>query len=208
MFTGIITEVGKVKSVIRKGYSARLEITCVKTGEGLDPGDSVAVNGVCLSIVDRKENLFFDVVGNTLDKTVLKRLKAGDAVNLESPLKLGDTLSGHMVSGHVDGERVVKGSREASGGWVLDVGILPGDEKYLVARCSVAVDGVSLTVGELYRGFFRIFLIPHTLDNTTLKSKRPGDHVNVEFDMMAKYAGKNGQKGSVTMDMLAEKGFM
>lgn len=208
MFTGIITEVGKVKSIIREGLSARLEITYKRIGESLSPGDSVAVNGACLSIVSRNsDSLFFDVIGNTLEKTALKRLKAGSAVNLESPLKLGDTLSGHMVSGHIDGERVIKSSRKTSAGWVLDVGILPGDEKYLVDKCSVAVDGVSLTVGELSRAFFRIFLIPHTLENTTLKSRRPGDYVNVEFDMMAKYAERNN-RGSITRNMLAEKGFI
>ena len=208
MFTGIITEIGEVKSIVRKGPSARLEIACKKVGKDINLGDSVAVNGVCLSVVDASDSLFFDVVGNTLSKTVFKRLKAGDAVNLESALKLGDTLSGHMVSGHVDGERVVKNNRKISGDQVLDIGILPGDEKYLLARGSVAVDGVSLTVGELSRGFFRIYLIPHTLDNSTLKSKRPGDYVNVEFDMMAKYAERNSQKGTITGDMLVEKGFM
>ncbi len=163
---------------------------------------------MCLSVVNQKDSLVFDVVGNTLSKTSLKRLKAADAVNLENALKLGDTLSGHMVSGHIDGERLVRNMKKTARGWVAEINTCPGDEKYLIPRGSVAIDGISLTVGELLRGFFRIFLIPHTLDNTTLKLKKTGDYVNVEFDMMAKYAEKKSTQGTITDSMLREKGFM
>lgn len=207
MFTGIVTEIGKVKSVVRKGASASLEVGCAKVKEGVTLGDSIAVNGACLSVVKIENNsLRFDAVGNTLDKTTLKRLKASDPVNLESALKVGDALGGHMVSGHVDGERMVKLSKKTSKGWALEVGTLKGDEKYLLNGCSIAVDGVSLTVGEVNRASFTIYLIPHTLENTTLSSKKTGDYVNIEFDMMVKYAKKS--KSNITKEMLAEKGFI
>ncbi|MFC1644200.1 hypothetical protein ACFL5C_02650, partial [Candidatus Omnitrophota bacterium] len=116
--------------------------------------------------------------------------------------------SGHMVSGHVDGERVIKNNKETSAGWVLDIGIISGDEKNIISKGSVAIDGVSLTAGELFPGFFRIFLIPHTLENTALGVKKTGDYVNVEFDMIAKYAVKERQKESITEDMLRKNGFI
>ena len=208
MFTGIITEIGEVKSIARKGGSALLEIKCSKTAENITIGDSVAVNGVCLSVVKMNGALSFDVVGNTYAKTNLKRLRAKDRVNLENALKLGDTLSGHMVSGHIDCERQVKANKKTSGGWVLDIGLLPGDEKHVVPRGSVAVDGISLTVGEVSKNSIRIFVIPHTLENTILNLKRAGDYVNLEFDMMAKYAEKKNPGSSITENMLREKGFM
>jgi len=208
MFTGLIAEVGKVESVRRRRASALLCVTCGKVGRDLADGDSISVNGVCLSIVGRSSaGLLFDIVGNTMANTALKRLKAGDKVNLEEALRLGDTMSGHMVSGHVDGERVVKRSKRTGKGWVLDIGILPDDRKYLVSKGSVAIDGVSLTVADVLHDICRIFLIPHTLDNTTLGAKSPGKYVNVEFDVMSKYAEKNGVKERVTMETLREKGF-
>ena len=208
MFTGIINEIGKVKSITRKGTSLTLEVVSKTLGEGLTLGDSIAVNGVCLSITKKNSSLFFDIVGNTLSGTNLKRLKTGDAVNLESALKLGDTLSGHMVSGHVDGERLLKNNLSTSKGWAIDVGILREDRKYLVSKGSVALDGVSLTVSEVTNSFFRVFLIPHTLDNTTLKSKKRGERVNVEFDMMGKYSENKRGESSITKDLLQKNGFV
>ena len=208
MFTGIITEIGEVKNVIRKGNSFLLEVKCDKTPENIAIGDSVAVNGVCLSVVKKKGTLLFDVVKNTFDKTNLKRLKTGDPVNLENAMKLGDTLSGHMVSGHVDCERPIRNNKKTPKGWVLDIGLLPGDEKHLVPQGSVAIDGISLTVGEISGNFLRIFLIPHTLENTILKLKRTKDYVNLEFDMMAKYAEKKKPASAITENILRKKGFM
>jgi riboflavin synthase len=208
MFTGIITEIGEVKSIVKKGVSTLLEVKCSKTADNIALGDSVAVNGVCLSVVKMNGALSFDVVGNTFNKTNLKRLKTKDRVNLENALKLGDTLSGHMVSGHIDCERPIRASKKTSKGWALDIGILPGDEKHIVPRGSVAVDGISLTVGEISSKSIRIFVIPHTLENTILNLKRTGDYVNLEFDMMAKYAEKKNPESSISQNMLREKGFM
>ncbi len=207
VFTGIVREIGKVKSFRRDGSTMRLNVACGKVTEGLAIGDSVAVNGVCLSVTSLDGGTVFDVVGNTLSKTGLKQLKVGDLVNLESAMKLGDKISGHMVTGHVDGVRALRSSSRTSRGWVIDVSALPEDAKYLVPKGAVSIDGVSLTVGEVYRNFFRLYLIPLTLKDTTLGSKKTGDHVNVEFDMMAKYAEKQ-RRGSVTKETLRRTGFM
>ncbi|MGB2600123.1 MAG: riboflavin synthase [Candidatus Omnitrophota bacterium] len=208
MFTGIIKEIGKVKKITRKGSSFSLQVACADVNKDVQAGDSVAANGVCLSAVSSDSgSVTFDVVKNTFDTTNLKRLKAGDAVNLEDALRMGDKVSGHMVTGHVDGERAIKGNTKTAKGWAIDISALSGDEKYLVSKGAVAVDGVSLTIGELHGGSFRIFLIPHTLENTTLKLKKAGDYVNVEFDMMGKYAEKKKLKNPITEDMLRDKGF-
>jgi riboflavin synthase len=208
MFTGIVTEIGEVEGLAKKSGAFRLKIKCEKTAEGVETGDSVAVNGVCLSVVGKDGGIFFDVVGNTLSGTGLKRLKRGDKVNLENALRQGDKISGHMVTGHVDGERVIRSKTRTPEGWRVDVSTLAGDEKYLVPRGSAAVDGISLTVAGSGKGYFRVFLIPHTLENTILKLKKTGDYVNVEFDMMAKYAKEQKGQGSVTKDLLRSTGFL
>ncbi len=208
MFTGIVQEIGEVKSISRRGDSVQLVISCGKIKEGLELGDSVAVNGVCLSVTGKEKDVTFDVVKNTFDLTSLKRLKCGSKVNLENAMRLGDKVSGHMVSGHIDGERIVKANTKTSKGWILEVSTSSGDDKYIIPKGSVCIDGVSLTIGEVYSGAFRIFLIPHTLDNTILKDKKAGDYINVEFDMMSKYTQKQKREGSITKDFLQEKGFM
>jgi riboflavin synthase len=208
MFTGIITEIGTVKSLSAKNGVWRIEIECKKTASGIRTGDSVAVNGVCLSAVSESKTLCFDVVRNTFVNTDLKRLRPGDKVNLENAMKLGDNISGHLVSGHVDGERRIKKNLRTRSGWEIDIETLPGDEKYIILKGSVAIDGISLTIAEVKRGAFRIFLIPHTLGNTTLQYRRAGDHVNVEYDMMGKYSQKKALGKEVTMAMLEEKGFI
>lgn len=208
MFSGLVTEIGTVKAFRRKGTSARIEISCPSTAGGTSVGESIAVNGVCLTVVKVSPPvLAFDVVGNTLSGSNLRRVISGERVNLEKALKMGDAIGGHMVTGHIDGERQVKSSRVTQKGWALDISLLEGDARYLISKGSVAVDGVSLTVAELTKDHFRVYVIPHTLGNTTLDSKRSGDPVNVEFDMAAKSAVKN-TPGGVTMDFLREKGFM
>lgn len=208
MFTGIITEIGRVLKIERLRGAVRLGISANKAGLDLKIGDSVAVNGVCLSIVDKRNGLFFDVVENTFQRTNLRRLKKGDKVNLEKPLIAGDAISGHMVSGHSDGERSIRNNSDISRGWLLEIDIGANDRRYLVPKGSVAVDGVSLTIAEIYPTFFRIFLIPQTIKDTTLKEKRRGDHVNIEFDMLLKQASDKSQRSSITREFLAQKGFI
>jgi len=208
MFTGIVSEIGKVKNLLRRGASVRLEVLCGKRLiKETAIGASIAINGVCLSAVRKNGSLFFDVVENTFKKTNLKRLKVSSPVNLETALRLGDDVSGHMVTGHIDGERRIKRIQRSSDKCVLDVNMLPKDEKYLVSRGSVAIDGVSLTVAEVYGTFFRAYLIPHTIENTVLKFKKQNDYVNVEYDMAAKYIEK-GLNAVISKDFLRKKGFL
>lgn len=194
MFTGIISEVGKVVKTSRNKDIIKLGVTCDKIYNGLKIGDSVALNGACLSVTGLDGFVSFDVVANTLDKTNLLSLKTGDIVNLENSLKVGDTLGGHFVSGHIDGTRRVKFNGNSDNGWAIDIDMIKDDRDFVIPRGSIAVDGVSLTVGEVYGGFLRIFLIPLTLENTILKSRKAGDRVNIEFDIIAKYA-KNWYRG-------------
>jgi len=207
MFTGIVGEIGKVKSILKRGSSVRLEVMCSGTLiKDTAIGASIAINGVCLSAVKKNGSLFFDVVGNTFKRTNLKRLKISSPVNLEKALRLGDDVSGHMVSGHVDDERTIYKLQKTSDRCTLDISLLPKDEKYLVPRGAVAIDGISLTVAEVYGTFFRVYLIPHTLKNTILKFKNIRDYVNIEFDIAAKYAEKRSAK-PITQDLLRKKGF-
>ncbi|MDP8257974.1 MAG: riboflavin synthase [Candidatus Aadella gelida] len=207
MFTGIISEIGKIKKITRKPMGSELTIVCENIFAESVLGDSIAVNGVCLSVNRKKDDLSFDVVGNTLKNSNLKRLKVNDKVNLEMALKFEGKISGHIVTGHVDGERKIRNSRVQAGERIIDIDILPGDDKYLIDKGSVALDGISLTVGKTMGSFFRVFLIPHTLENTTLMSRKPGDHINVEFDALAKYNEKRSSS-SVTKTYLERNGFI
>jgi riboflavin synthase len=207
MFTGIIREIGKVKKISRSGYLHTIDVLCPKTAEFSAIGDSVAVNGVCLTVTGKSRFLSFDVVSNTLENTNIKRLKPGDDVNLENALKAGDDISGHMVSGHVDGERKVRRNFKGSTGWLLEVNKKTEDRDLIVPKGSVAVDGVSLTVADDLSGFFRVFLIPYTLRDTILSKKTAGSYVNIEFDMLGKYALGKVHEGSMSADKLEKKGF-
>ena len=208
MFTGIIREIGKVKGVRRKGSVKELDIYCPKTLESSGLGDSVAVNGVCLTVSRKGDLLSFDVVSNTTRKTNLKRLKAGDFVNLENALKMGQDISGHIVSGHIDGERKIRKNLKNSSGQVLEISKIEDDRGLVVPRGSVAIDGISLTVAEDFKDLFRIFLIPYTLKDTTLAEKRPGNYVNVEYDVMGKYASGRDMSNALTTEKLKKNGFI
>jgi riboflavin synthase len=208
MFTGIVEDRGTIKSISRGKDAVELGVTCRNIWDDLRVGDSIAINGVCLSVTKMKDALYFDVVKNTYELTGLKRLKKGDKVNLEGALKMGQALGGHIVSGHVDGERKIRNNCRTLRGWTLDIEMTPEDEKHLVAKGSVAIDGISLTVGEILNGAFRVFIIPHTLETTTLEGLKKGGFVNVEFDVMGKYSAKQTQSSSITEDTLRNKGFI
>jgi riboflavin synthase len=194
MFTGIVEELG----VVRRVGSSRLEVECRAVLGDSDLGASVAVNGVCLTVVERSdERLAFDLSDETRQRTALTRLSEGDPVNLERPLTLLTRLGGHLVQGHVDGVgEVVSIEREPDGGASLAVRPPVGLERYLVEKGSVALDGVSLTVARLHEGGFEIALIPHTVRVTTLGRIRPGDPVNMEVDVIAKYVERWSQGGA------------
>lgn len=183
MFTGLIQELGRVAAVGKRTLELRCRLS------GLKKGDSVAVNGACLTVTEKAAGrLSFDVSAETWRLTNLGALKPGQAVNLEPALRAGGALGGHLVSGHVDARaRVLEKERQSGGFWRLRVG-LPATLRGLIARKgSIAVDGVSLTITGLGRGWFETVLVPHTLKNTNLGARRAGQLVNLEADMLARY---------------------
>lgn len=209
MFTGIIQATAPVRS-LRAGRDAfRLELDLPESFRDVREGDSVAVNGVCLTVSGGAGKVVFDVVRNTMERTNLKRLGPGHMVNLEKAVAVGDLMSGHIVTGHVDSERTIRDMRPVSKGIALDISLSREDRAHLIPRGSVAVDGISLTVAEVARSFFRVYVIPHTFDNTTLCGRKAGDMVNVELDIMSRYAAGAARPGEgLTMDVLKDNGFL
>lgn len=190
MFTGIITDVGRVRSIEQRG-DTRLVLETRYDMATVDMGASIACNGACLTVVDKGEGWFaVDASAETLNMTVLGTWKAGDPVNLERALKVGDELGGHIVSGHVDGVGVIV-SRRSEGGSVRFTIEVPSDlAPFVASKGSVTMNGVSLTVNEVDGNRFGVNLIPHTLENTTFGDASPGDRINVEIDMLARYVAR------------------
>ncbi|QHY94374.1 Riboflavin synthase [Streptomyces sp. S4.7] len=189
MFTGIVEELGEVTAVENLGDSSRFRLRGPVVTEGARHGDSIAVNGVCLTVVDLEEGGEFtaDVMAETLDRSSLGVLVPGARVNLERPMAVGGRLGGHIVQGHVDGTGTVV-DRKASEHWeIVKVSLPAGLARYVVEKGSITVDGVSLTVVDAGPDYFTISLIPTTLALTTLGIKQPGDPVNLEVDVIAKY---------------------
>ncbi len=189
MFTGIVEEIATVVGLIRSGKLARLEVEAAGTVEGTEIGGSIAVNGVCLTVVERRPKGFaFEVGPETLARTTLGGLRGGDAVNLERPLRFGGALGGHLVLGHVDGVGTVDEVTRVESTTRVRVA-LPGPElePLLIPQGSVAVDGVSLTVAALGGRSFEVLLIPHTLSATTLGRLVARQAVNIEADVIGKY---------------------
>ena len=188
MFTGIVEELGEVVAFEPRGDSASLTVRCPVVVKGTRRGDSVAVNGVCLTVTDVADETFSaDVIRETLERSSLGALAPGSGVNLERPLTFDGRLGGHLVQGHVDGTGRLL-SREPGERWESVRISMPGDlARYVVAKGSIAVDGVSLTVVDAAKDAFTVSLIPTTLALTTLGAKRPGELVNLEVDVVAKY---------------------
>jgi riboflavin synthase len=189
MFTGIVEELGTVRGVERHGDVVRLEVAARVAREGSELGASVAVNGVCLTVVAaRPDGLDFEIGPETLARTTLGRLRPGEMVNLERPLRFGAALGGHLVLGHVDGIGTVEAVTRVESTARVRIA-LPGPElaPLLVAQGSVAVDGVSLTVAALQTRAFEVMVIPHTLAVTTFGRLAPGRAVNLEMDVIGKY---------------------
>ena len=191
MFTGLIQEVGVVQKVERQGAGLWVSLEAPQTTPKLKVGDSLAVNGCCLTVVELKPPLVgFQAVPETTKRTLLGLLKKGDPVNLERPLTLADPLGGHLVQGHVDGiAQILKLEKEGDGTRLL-VRIPEALTPYVVEKGSIALDGISLTVAGLMGDEVEVALIPHTLQNTSLKSKKVDDYLQVEVDMLAKYVEK------------------
>jgi riboflavin synthase len=212
MFTGIVEELGTVQSLVQAGGGFHLSVRAAKVVEDLRLGDSLSVNGACLTVTR------FDAAGftvglspETLRRTTLKQLRRGDRVNLERALRPGDRMGGHYVQGHVDGVGTVAGRRQEGDSLVVKVAAPEGITRYVVEKGFIAVDGTSLTVTERGDEWFAVSLIPFTQEAVTLAEKGIGDGVNLEVDIIAKYVEsfltrREGQRG-VTAGFLAEHGF-
>ncbi|SET63371.1 riboflavin synthase alpha chain [Natronincola peptidivorans] len=215
MFTGIVEEIGKIRKIDKSGDGASIIIEGKTVLQGVKLGDSIATNGVCLTVNKFDTSSFqVDVMAETIRRSNFKNFKAGDLVNLERAVAVGDRLGGHLVSGHIDGVGVISHyEKEDNAVWIT---INASSEllKYIILKGSIAVDGVSLTVAYVDEKCFKISVIPHTRDETILIDKKIGSIVNLECDMIGKYVeklmlhtkDKEGKK-DITLDFLAEHGF-
>jgi len=206
MFTGIVEEAGEVVRIEPGDEAIRLTIRAGKTGKGLKPGGSLAVNGCCLTAVELRRRggstlVRFDLLQETWRRTNFQFLEPGSLVNLERPLRAGGEFGGHFVTGHIDGVGRITRWERAGQDHVLDIAAPPEVMRYIVFKGSVAVDGISLTVAGVRRGGFRIWIIPHTYEVTNLRGRQVGDAVNLEADLLGKYVEKflqarRGRRGS------------
>lgn len=213
MFTGIIQVLGQVESLKRQADLLRLGISASFAGK-VKIGDSISVNGVCLTATKIEgphsgagNVMFFDAVSSTIKTTTISSLKLNDKVNLEQALKAGDKIGGHFVTGHVDAAGVIRKKTSSNDQAVFEISINAKFMNGIVDKCSIAVDGISLTVAEKKKDSFVVSVIPHTLKATTLGFKRPGDVVNIELDAMGKYSRQNASS-KITEDYLREHGFL
>ncbi len=191
MFTGIIEEVGTVMSVKSSANAMKLTIRAPKVTQDINMGDSIAVNGICLTACGLgRESFTVDVMGETLSRTSLKGSRCGSHVNLERALTLNGRLGGHIVSGHIDGIGTVTAIKNDDIARLITISAPQAVMDLIVEKGSVAVDGISLTVASVSSGDFTVSVIPHTMDNTILTEKTPGDTVNLENDCIGKYVRK------------------
>ena len=214
MFTGIVEDTGKVSRIEHRGQEKRLTLEVPPQLTEVQLGDSININGVCLTVVQKNEQTVeLDLSVETLQKTALRELKEGDRVNLERALRLTDRLGGHIVTGHVDGIGEIVEKREERDFFQLRIRIPESASRYVVQKGSIAIDGISLTVNEYQAGEIQMTLIPYTIKKTTLMEKKVGDRVNIEADILGKYIEKlldRGDKksGQVNLSFLKEHGFI
>lgn len=210
MFTGIVEGQGKIRHLTMKGADAVLEIEGGINLTEVAIGDSIAVNGACLTVTSKAEKTFTaDVSAETLSKTTLKNLKSGEKVNLEKSLRVGGFVGGHFVLGHVDGTSKILSRTQKSGSLIFALEMDEKLSRYIVEKGSVAIDGISLTVNKVEKGRFYVNIIPHTAANTTLVVKKEHQQVNIETDILGKYVEKLLQTSQgIDMDFLAKHGFI
>jgi riboflavin synthase len=213
MFTGIVEEIGMMKAIQKGGDWCKLTIRASSILEDVKLGDSIAVNGVCLTVTHfTKDQFIVDVMPDTMTKTSLAALKTGSQVNLERAMAADGRFGGHFVSGHVDGTGIILSRKPYGNAVLFDIGAPKELLNYMIPKGSIAVDGISLTIVVVGTQSFQLSIIPHTLEQTVLALKQAGDIVNLECDMVGKYIEKFVQnrqsKGQLTESFLAEHGFM
>lgn len=215
MFTGIVEETGKIRSAQTGGTSGRLDIEADIVIEGTKIGDSIAVNGVCLTVVELGTDGFTaDVMPETVERSSLGKCRPGDKVNLERAMAADGRFGGHIVSGHIDGTGRIESLEDDGIAVWVSIRAEKALLKYIVEKGSVAIDGISLTVAYVDGDRFKVSVIPHTGEATMLLEKKPGDTVNLENDIIGKYVDKlmhfrdeTGEESEITMDFLIENGF-
>ena len=213
MFTGIIEEVGTVKEVRRSGNSSYIKIQAEKVLSDVHIGDSIAVNGVCLTVTRFDSTTFqADVMNETLERSSLGTLRSGSPVDLERAMSAEGRFGGHIVSGHIDGTGTVTDIKNDGIATWYTITAKPEIMRYIVEKGSVAIDGISLTVAKVTENSFSVSIIPHTASQTVLSTKKTGDIVNLENDIVAKYVEKlmkpsEPSSGGITMEFLMKNGF-
>jgi riboflavin synthase len=213
MFTGIIEEIGTVKAIQHGSKSVCLTVWADKVLEDMKIGDSINTNGVCLTVVSFNKGAFSaDAMPETMRRSNLGNLGVGSKVNLERAMKLTDRLGGHIVSGHIDGTGMIRRTWEEDNAVWFTIHAEKPMLKYIAEKGSVAIEGISLTIARVDDSSFDVSVIPHTLNITTMVNKKTGESVNIECDLIAKYlekvAGFEREKGNITMEYLAEQGFV
>ncbi len=215
MFTGIIEGLGKAVE-IKAGDGMKLAIEADFSLDGTKIGDSIAVNGACLTAVSVKgKNFTVDVSPETVERTSFKDIKPGEVVNIERALKISDRIDGHLVSGHIDGTGILTSRKNMGNAVILRFSVSEKLSYYMIEKGSVAVDGISLTINECGKDFFEVSVIPHTAKITTIERRKVGDKINIETDMLGKYVEKfisgktkDNEKSSLTMEFLSNTGFL
>ncbi|GAX60302.1 riboflavin synthase alpha chain [Candidatus Scalindua japonica] len=214
MFTGIIEHLGKIKQVSLQANSAIIVVDIGSLKDGVIPGDSIAINGACLTVTQIKgTEVYFDVSRETLSKTNIGKLNVSDRVNIERSLKIGDKLGGHFVTGHVDCVGTINKIANETGQCTVWICVSNETTSMMIKKGSVAIDGISLTIVDLKEKLFSVALIPFTLDATTLGFKKAGQKVNIETDMLGKWVKRilttnDTSSSEISEEMLKEKGFM
>lgn len=211
MFTGIIDEIGRINRIMRSSSQNSISISCYKITEDIKISDSIAVNGICLTVRSfQKDNFTADVMPVTFQKSNLKTCQINDPVNLERALQLKSRLGGHLVSGHIDGTGKILTIQKRENAFLFEIDINPELRKFLVPQGSVCLEGISLTIADLSSDKFIVSIIPETMKNTNLQYKSIGDMVNIETDLIGKYVHnflQNNQKKGISLELLQENGF-
>lgn len=217
MFTGLVEEIGTINSIKKGADSSQITINSKKVIEDINIGDSISTNGVCLTVVDfNKQSFTVDIMSETLRVSSLRTLLNGDKVNLERALRLGDRLGGHMVSGHIDGVGEIVNLKSQDNAKIITISTSNELLRYIIYKGSIAIDGISLTVFYVDDSSFKVSIIPHTNNITTLLDKNIGDAVNLECDMIGKYIErlikpidvKDKSKSDISVSFLSENGFI